>query len=145
MCLHLSNQIHDLNSIINFKRTIVSSSIIKKFNPDRISDPNDNYNTSTTCCYWPTICQRPFGRLTLIRIWHALYGWKKRWTSWTSCLTPKQGRYWDMTPPSSLETSTFLLWCSYTLCLIRNQLFLWLFSFMIESFRRSRSVSLGSC
>ena len=36
---------YDLNSIINFKRAIVSSNIIQKLISDRISDPNDNYNT----------------------------------------------------------------------------------------------------
>ena len=36
---------YDLNSIINFKRAIVLSNIIKELNSERISDPNDNYDT----------------------------------------------------------------------------------------------------
>ena len=36
---------YDLNSIINFKRDVVSSNIIQKLNSDRIANPNDNYNT----------------------------------------------------------------------------------------------------
>ena len=36
---------YDLNYVINFKRAIVSSNIIQKLNSNRISYPNDNYNT----------------------------------------------------------------------------------------------------